>query len=103
MMSTMLKYTDRADVDLVTNVQVRTFPIGHSVEMINSGTFAGIDGSQLTDEEKEHVTKVYYRHPSDYRIINIEGADPGLAGMSLAVDTFEDLCRLERISSLDGE
>lgn len=99
---TMLTYADRSDIDLVSNVQRRTFPKGHSVEMVNSATFAKIDLSRLSAEEKEHLTKVYYNHPTKFRIINIESADSRLAHMSFAVDTLEDLFRLEKIC-LDEE
>jgi spore coat polysaccharide biosynthesis protein SpsF len=96
LLKAVLKYANMPDIDLVTNVQIRTFPIGHSVEMIKSATFARIDSSQFTPEEKEHVTEVYYNHSTKFRIMNIESADPGLAKISFAVDTLEDLFRLEK-------
>lgn len=91
----MLTFSDRVDVDLVTNVQVRTYPKGHSAEMIKAETFAAIDTNLLSDEEKEHLTKVYYNHPSKFRIINIESADAGASEQSFVVDTLDDLQRLE--------
>lgn len=99
-LKTLLRYASRRDIDLVTNVQVRTFPIGHSAEMLNSSTFAGIDLGRLSPKEKEHVTKVFYNNPEEFRIVNIESDDPGMARISYAVDTLEDLIRLER--SLPG-
>jgi spore coat polysaccharide biosynthesis protein SpsF len=96
-MEMMLAYTERTDVDLVTNVGVRTFPRGHSVELIRARTFAGIGQAALTDEEREHLTKVYYNHPDRFRIVNIESGEPGLAERSYAVDTLDDLRRLERM------
>jgi spore coat polysaccharide biosynthesis protein SpsF len=83
-------------VDLVTNVQVRTFPRGHSVELINSATFAKLDVLQLSPEEKEHVTRVYYNHPTEFRIINVTSENPTLAQLNFAVDTVEDFNRLEQ-------
>lgn len=101
LLKTMFGYTSRHDIDLVTNVQVRTFPKGRSVEMINAATFARIDSSQLLADEKEHVTRVYYNHPTNLRIINIESGDPELPKTSYAVDTLEDLSRLEKILRLE--
>ena len=101
-LQTMLAYSDRPDVDLVTNVYPRTFPKGQSVEMLNSATFAAIDQNRLTREKQEHVTKVYYNHSTEFRIINIESSDLGLANASLAVDTLEDLYRLEKTLRPDG-
>lgn len=102
LLQTMLGYCDRTDVDLITNVFPRTFPKGQSVEMINAATFAAIDVAQLTSEEREHVTKVYYNHPARFKIINIESEDSRLADTSLAVDTLEDLRRLEKTLARDA-
>lgn len=64
--------------------------------MINAATFARIDPNQLQSaDEKEHVTRVFYNHPEKFEIINIESGDPELAKVSWAVDTLEDLLRLE--------
>lgn len=96
LLKTMLPYASNDRTDLVTNVQVRTFPRGSSVEMINAATFARMDPNQLQSaDEKEHVTKVFYNHPENFEIINIESGDPELAKVSWAVDTLEDLLRLE--------
>jgi spore coat polysaccharide biosynthesis protein SpsF len=93
---TMLPYANDDRTDLVTNVQVRTFPRGCSLEMINAATFARIDPDELQPDEKEHLTKVFYNHPEDFEITNIESGDPELAKVSWAVDTLDDLLRLER-------
>ena len=103
LLQTMLTYSDRMDVDLVTSTFPRTFPVGKNAEMLNSMTFAAIDLNRLTPEEKEHLTKVYYNHPTEFRIINIESKDPGLAEKSFAVDTLEDLRRLEGILCSEGQ
>lgn len=95
LLQTALSYGDRQDVDIVTNVFPRTCPIGKSVEMLKSATFAAIDSKRLTPEEKEHLTMVYYNHPTEFKIINIELEDPGLAEESFCVNTLEDLRRLE--------
>lgn len=83
------------DVDLVTNVATRTFPPGQSVEILNADMLAKIDAHGLEDDEKEHVTKVFYRHPQRYRIRNVAGSDPQWPGQSYVVDSIEDLRRLE--------
>jgi spore coat polysaccharide biosynthesis protein SpsF len=93
---TMLRYASDDRTDLVTNVQVRTFPRGCSLEMINAATFARIDPNQLQSaDEKEHVTRVFYNRAENFEIINIESGAPELARESWAVDTLEDLLRLE--------
>ena len=90
------------DVDLVTNIQPRTFPRGQSLELINSQTFAQIEPETLSEEEREHATKVFYAHPERFRIVNLVSADPKLAEQSFAVDTIEDLRRLEHWSAANS-
>lgn len=84
-----------SDTDLVTNVGIRTFPPGQSVEILNAKTMASIDADSLADDEKEHLTRVFYRHPERYRVHNVACSDPGWLEQSYVVDTIEDLRRLE--------
>jgi len=95
----MSKFIDRRDVDIVTNLFPRSFPKGHSLEMIKSNVFATIDTETLTPDQKEHVTKVYYDNHRDYSIMNVHSGKTGLASMNFCVDTLEDLRRLERMSN----
>jgi spore coat polysaccharide biosynthesis protein SpsF (cytidylyltransferase family) len=83
--------------DLVTNVQVRTFPAGQSVEVVRARRFESIDTASLSSEEREHVTLTYYRHPSDYSILNLRSADETLARQRHVVDTPEDLVHVEQL------
>jgi spore coat polysaccharide biosynthesis protein SpsF (cytidylyltransferase family) len=89
------QWVGRHEVDLVTNVHPRTYPRGQSVELLRTTTFLGIDTACLTAAEREHVTAIYYAEPARFRIHNLDSGDPGLAGESLAVDTMDDLRRLE--------
>lgn len=93
----VVDYGDRRDADLVTNRQRRTFPVGQSVEMVRSQTFLKLNPSELTPEQREHATAVFYDHPEDYRIVNLESDNPSLGELHLAVDTPEDLRRLDKI------
>jgi spore coat polysaccharide biosynthesis protein SpsF len=87
----------REGPDLVTNVFPRTFPKGMSVEVVRTARFAAIDTAALSADEHEHVTRCYYAQPERFVIRNIESSDPSAAGTSLAVDSLEDLQRLERL------
>jgi len=91
-----------ADIDLVTNVAVRSYPPGQSVEILNARTLAGIDASQLAGDEQEHPTQVFYRNPLMYKVRNIAGSDPQWPGLSFVVDTLDDLRRLEPLA-LSGQ
>jgi spore coat polysaccharide biosynthesis protein SpsF len=81
--------------DLVTTIFPRTFPKGRNAEAIRSGALLGVDAQAATAEEREHVTRYFYSRPAQYRILNIESGNPLLANESLAVDTPDDLARLE--------
>jgi spore coat polysaccharide biosynthesis protein SpsF len=85
----------REPVDLVTNVQVRTFPPGRSVELLRAETFARINGEELTSSEREHVTRFYYTHPERFRIVNFTCPDSWRQETHLAMDTVDDPRRLE--------
>ena len=85
----------RADIDLVTNLAPRTFPHGLSVELLRADAFAAIDGDALDAASREHLTRVYYANPGRFRILNLESEDPEAAARHLAVDTIDDLRRIE--------
>jgi spore coat polysaccharide biosynthesis protein SpsF len=86
-----------AGLDLITTTAPRTFPKGHNAELINAATFAAIDPHELDADDPEHVTRFLHRHPQRFKIKNVESGDPSLASLELAVDTIEDLRRLEAI------
>lgn len=85
----------RANVDLVTNVFPRTFPKGHSVELLRTESFVLLDSGKFDANEKEHVTKFYYNHPDRFTIVNVESGNPDLSSLNYCIDTLEDLRRLE--------
>ena len=82
-------------LDVVTNVAPRTFPHGQSVELVRSAAFLAVAAAGLSPAEREHVMPYFYARPEAYRIRNVESGDPSLVGRSLAVDTVDDLARLE--------
>ena len=87
-----------ADCDLVTTTFPRTYPKGQNAELIRSEVFLGVPIQELDTDDREHVTRFFYRHSSRFRIANIASPDPSWADVSLAIDTPEDLDRLERLS-----
>lgn len=83
--------------DLVTNTFPRTFPSGLSLELLRAAPFAALDPAALTADQREHVTQVYYDQPERYRIVNVEADEPAVEGETVAVDTIDDLRRLEAL------
>ena len=86
------------NLDLVTNVLIRTFPKGQSVEVCRSETFCKIF-PQMTQEDFEHVTKFFYRTPDQFLISNFE-SNENLGEVQLSVDTSADLHAISSIVSL---
>lgn len=82
--------------DLATNVYPRTFPRGESVEVIAVGALRRARDETADAYDLEHVTPFFYLHPERFTIRNVS-ADQDQGQRSLAVDTAEDLERLESI------
>jgi spore coat polysaccharide biosynthesis protein SpsF len=82
-------------IDLVTTTLRRTFPRGSNGELINAASMAALDQAALDAHDREHVTPYFHRHADRFRIINVESGDPARAALSVAVDTIDDLIRLE--------
>jgi len=84
------------EVDLVTNVQQRTFPKGQSVEIFSTRLLPLAMGKSRTAHEIEHVTPYFYNNSSSYRILNFVHPD-NLGEIQLSIDTEDDLDRFGRI------
>ena len=84
------------DCDLVTNVSPRTFPIGQSVEVLNSDSFRMAYVSMTDPQDREHVTRYFYRHKEAYRIVRFSSPRE-YPPVHLAVDTKADFERFDAI------
>lgn len=85
----------RDEYDLVTNVRPRTFPPGQSVEVVRVDAFLAALPS-LEAQQREHVTQHLYDPGLGLRIANF-AADRDYGDLRLAVDTEEDLERIEAL------
>ncbi len=94
-LSAVLDRIGKDQVDLVTTIYPRTFPKGQNAELVRTETFLSLPTADLSPDDREHVTAYFYRHPDRFRILNIDSGNPSLAETGLAVDTVEDLQRLE--------
>src|SRR5260221_236269 len=66
-----VKLFRRGGWDLVTNVQVRSFPKGQSVEVIAAEALDRVAVKAGAPAEREHVTPYFYAHPELFRIRNL--------------------------------
>jgi spore coat polysaccharide biosynthesis protein SpsF (cytidylyltransferase family) len=78
------------DFDVVTNTLCRTYPKGQSVEIIRSDIFRQSYSEMKTAEDREHVTRFFYRNPSRFKIYNFRAAND-YGHVQLSVDTCQDM------------
>lgn len=78
--------------DIISNLKPKTFPKGLSFEIINSGLF-DLDGKSLEPDDKEHVTKFFYKNIQNYRFKNVKNHFIP-ENMPLVIDTFQDLSKI---------
>jgi spore coat polysaccharide biosynthesis protein SpsF len=99
------RVTDAASGEwqLVTTTFPRSFPVGTNAEAIRRDVLLGVDAAAPSPDEREHVTKYFYNRAPEFRILNVSSGNPALADESLAVDTPEDLARLERLPAAELE
>ncbi len=84
--------------DIVTNVFPRSYPVGQSVEMINSKIFIK-NFKFLKNNEKEHITAFFYKNYFKFKIFNIRNKK-NLSKINLSVNTKEDFRRIKKIIEL---
>ncbi|MEZ4372061.1 MAG: NTP transferase domain-containing protein [Polyangiaceae bacterium] len=82
-------------VDLVTNVNPRTYPPGQSVEVFSRSALERAYSTMEAASEREHVTPRLYSSP-DFSVRNFS-SPTDLSGIRLVVDTPEDFSRMERL------
>lgn len=86
------------DFDLVTNVLPRTYPIGQSVEVLRSVTYQSTYDRMREEEDLEHVTRFFHKHPEEFRIQNFALTE-NLNHIQLSVDTGQDMDNFVTIAS----
>jgi spore coat polysaccharide biosynthesis protein SpsF len=84
------------EYDLVTNVLPRTYPTGESVELLRSASFHKVRSDEMDREDREHVTRYFYRLAKRFRIGRFTAPQPWHKAR-LALDTMEDLAIIEEI------
>ncbi len=83
-----------APCDLATNVFVRTYPKGQSVEVIARSALKRAYDAMGDADDREHVTKYFYRNPEQFVIRDFR-YDRDCGTVPMAVDTQDDFARVE--------
>lgn len=104
MIDAMIERREALGVDLVTNVQDRSFPAGLSVEVIARDAYERAYPLMKEPDDFEHVTRFLYQNPDIFTIDNVTSdGDGDLTRLNLCVDTARDMERakwiMERLGS----
>lgn len=92
---------ESATLDLVTNIQERSFPYGISVELISSALFLK-EVRNFNKEEREHITSYFYKNSDKFKIKNIKNSKD-LSSYRFVLDTKEDLMELQSLYHKDDK
>ena len=85
--------------DLVTNVQNRSYPSGQSVEIIRGDNFRMVNKLISTSDDKEHVTRFYYKNSSLFKINNFSSREY-YGNLKMSVDTINDFIFIDKLIKL---
>jgi spore coat polysaccharide biosynthesis protein SpsF len=95
LMRKMLQRTTSQSADLLTNTFPRSFAKGRSVEIVRTEAFFNIPWESATEADREHVTRYFYQQADAFRIENFPRPPEEPFHEDAAIDTLEDLQRLE--------
>jgi spore coat polysaccharide biosynthesis protein SpsF (cytidylyltransferase family) len=84
------------DLNLITNLQPRSFPYGVSVELIRTGFYRQAYARFRDAGDYEHVTRYLYAHLTYTRFVNIPHRGEDLSSFRLTIDTPDDLTTFRR-------
>ena len=82
--------------DVATNVVVRSFPVGQSVEVVNAESFRRAYPAMSEPRHFEHVTPFFYEHPDKFQVRSFT-SPVAWQHVRLAVDTPLDLDVITRM------
>ncbi|WP_075520337.1 cytidylyltransferase domain-containing protein [Candidatus Pelagibacter communis] len=80
--------------DIITNVFPKTFPKGMSFEIIKREIISK-NMKFMTENEKEHVTKYFYKNSAKFKIKNLENFNKKKYNLDLTLDKKIDLKRIK--------
>ena len=97
MLSQAVRQYTSLDIDLITNVFPRSYPIGMSVELISRSALGRAYAKMDKASNFEHVTEFLYENPAEFHFEFIPENNSDHSTVRLAVDTSSDLERFEWI------
>jgi spore coat polysaccharide biosynthesis protein SpsF (cytidylyltransferase family) len=98
----LLKYIKKKNkYDLITNIFPRTYPIGQSVEIINTKSLKKIY-KKTSSHDREHVTSFFYKNSNNFKIKNIFNSTD-YSHIKMAIDEKKDYLKLKKIYKTNPE
>lgn len=92
-----LKLFIEGNYQLVSNTYPeRTYPIGQSIEIIDSKTFIQASKSMKSSQEIQHITQYFYQQAHDFKIGQFKAKMP-LNHYRLVVDTVNDFKQIKHM------
>jgi len=89
-------------LDLATNALEKTYPAGATTEIVSTDALRRSLQAGADAEDREHVTRYFYRFPEKFRIGNRMSGKPEWMRVNLAIDRAEDVTRAQAILSALG-
>ncbi|QDS96359.1 3-deoxy-manno-octulosonate cytidylyltransferase [Roseimaritima multifibrata] len=86
-------------VDLVSNIFPRSFPVGQSVELVSRKAIECVLSRPGIPSDREHVTQYLYRNSAEFQIENIKSA-VDYSAIRFAVDDGIDFAKVSRMLSV---
>ena len=97
LIETLLDKHTGDNADLATNAVQKTFPKGLDTEIVSTEALGKALPNMRNAGQREHITRYFYEHADDFRVLSIEAPRDLYAGVNLAVDTHQDVRRTEWI------
>lgn len=82
--------------DYVSDVLTRTYPRGMDVEVFSISSFEKVAKEAQREDEKEHVTPYYLRHPEQFKLGQVTSKENN-SHLRLTVDTPEDFTLIKTL------
>lgn len=100
LVSNLIKIHNELNLDIATTTFPSSYPPGLSAEVVSTESLRHAILLINSQNDREHLTRYFYEHPSDFNIKNIENASPmNMEGLHLALDDTKDLERARWIAS----
>lgn len=92
----------RPDVDFISSIPLRGYPMGMNIELFNSALFLKEYTKFSELKHFEHVTDYFYNSLSSFKTILLDKLYPEFvySNQKFSIDTYDDLVRMRTLQNL---